>query len=123
MFAVVKNELFNGVTYAVITKEIVAHHKQYGEVLAVPSTSIEVETKLAESEQSHYRKPTNEELMGFVRDYRVILLAEVDWTQTLDCPLTDEKKAEFAAYRQALRDIPQTHPDPQSINWPSKPTL
>ncbi len=117
MYAVVKNGVFNGVVYQAVTERIVSHHTQYSETLAKISQS------LVENEQGGYGEPTNDELMGFVRDYRVMLLAEVDWTQTLDCPLTDEKKAEFAAYRQALRDIPQTHPDPQSIEWPTKPMI
>ena len=31
-----------------------------------------------------------------------------DWTQAADSPLTDSKKAEWAAYRTALRDLPAT---------------
>lgn len=118
MYAVVKNGKFNGVTYLVITQAVVLHHDQYEKehIAKVIDSPIE-------NEETGYRSPTNDELMGFVRDYRVMLLAEVDWTQTLDCPLTDEKKTEFATYRQALRDIPQTHPDPQSIVWPEKPTI
>ncbi len=117
MFAVIKNGKFNGVTYSEISRSIVSHHEKYGETISKPSSPIKI------NGQEDYRAVENDELMAFVRDYRVILLAEVDWTQTLDCPLTDEKKAEFAVYRQALRDIPQTHPDPQSIVWPTKPTI
>lgn len=40
------------------------------------------------------------------RDYR---LQMSDWTQMPDSPLSDEKKAEWAAYRAALRQIPQTY--------------
>ena len=31
-----------------------------------------------------------------------------DWTQIPDSPLSAEKKAEWAVYRQALRDLPQS---------------
>ncbi|MCD9550856.1 hypothetical protein GLP21_19775, partial [Photobacterium carnosum] len=34
-----------------------------------------------------------------------------------------EKKTEFTAYRQALRDIPQTYDNPDDIVWPTKPIL
>lgn len=34
-----------------------------------------------------------------------------DWTQMPDNSLSVEKKAEWATYRQALRDIPQQFPD------------
>ena len=38
--------------------------------------------------------------------HRTNLLTESDWTQVADNKLTDEKKAEWAVYRQALRDMP-----------------
>lgn len=54
---------------------------------------------------------------------RAVKLKETDWTQTTDAPLTPEKKAEFTAYRQSLRDIPQTYDNPDDIVWPTKPTI
>lgn len=49
-----------------------------------------------------------------------------DWTQTVDAPLTTEKKAEWATYRQALRDLPANIPDTarsmSDIVWPTEPT-
>ena len=53
-----------------------------------------------------------------VRPMRDDLLAASDWTQTADSPLTDEKKAEWATYRQTLRDLPSTDP----IVWPTEPS-
>jgi len=35
------------------------------------------------------------------------LLQASDWTQMPDCQLSNTKKAEWATYRQALRDLPQ----------------
>ena len=35
------------------------------------------------------------------------LLQASDWTQMPDSPLSDSKKAEWASYRQTLRDLPQ----------------
>ena len=32
-------------------------------------------------------------------------LAKCDWTQAPDSPLSEEKKKEWATYRQALRDL------------------
>lgn len=58
-----------------------------------------------------------------VRIKRDRLIAATDWTQTLDCPLSDEKKAEFVAYRQTLRDIPQNVGNPDDVVWPTKPTI
>lgn len=58
-----------------------------------------------------------------VRIKRDRLIAATDWTQTQDCPLDDEKKAVFTAYRQTLRDIPQAYSDPDAVVWPEKPTV
>lgn len=40
-----------------------------------------------------------------VRGQRNAKLAESDWTQLPDAPLSAEEKAAWAAYRQQLRDI------------------
>lgn len=45
-----------------------------------------------------------------VRSLRNYKLGSSDWTQFADSPLSDSKKAEWASYRQALRDIPQQFP-------------
>ncbi len=60
---------------------------------------------------------------GKVRSVRDGLISETDWTQTIDCPLSDGEKAQFTAYRQTLRDIPQNFDDPDTVVWPEKPTL
>jgi len=54
-----------------------------------------------------------------VRIHRNSLLAGSDWTQMVDSPLTDSQKAEWASYRQALRDITQSDP----VVWPTPPVL
>ena len=41
-----------------------------------------------------------------MRKLRNNFLRASDWTQMADSPLTAEKKAEWATYRQALRDLP-----------------
>jgi len=51
------------------------------------------------------------------------LISETDWTQVLDSPLSEEKKANFANYRQLLRDLPQAYDNPDDVVWPAKPTL
>lgn len=56
-----------------------------------------------------------------VRAERNARLAACDWTQLADAPLTDAQKADWAAYRQALRDLPSTQSDPFAIVWPGKP--
>lgn len=58
-----------------------------------------------------------------IRQKRDSLITETDWTQVQDCQLSDDKKAEFLAYRQELRDIPQAYGDPDDVVWPEKPTI
>ena len=65
-----------------------------------------------------------EDVATHIRQKRLRLLAKCDWTQTADSPLSDSKKAEWATYRQALRDMPtnaDNWPTVEDITWPSKP--
>lgn len=59
-----------------------------------------------------------------IRERRRFLLQLSDWTQTADSPLSEAKRAEWAAYRQALRDLPDEQGGVNSIDdvvWPSQP--
>lgn len=55
-----------------------------------------------------------------IRLTRNKLLQISDYTQLPDFP--EAKKAEWATYRQVLRDIPQTYATPEEVIWPTKPT-
>jgi len=60
-----------------------------------------------------------------VRVERNIILNGSDWTQVADSPLASEKKAEWATYRQALRDLPSTQSSAGTwtdITWPAAPS-
>ena len=62
--------------------------------------------------------------MDKMRTVRKDLLQECDITQLADAPLTDAEKAEWATYRQALRDMPITNASAttyEEITWPEKP--
>jgi hypothetical protein len=48
---------------------------------------------------------TADNSLGAIRSYRDGLLSNCDWTQAVDSPLSGEKKADWATYRQELRDI------------------
>lgn len=54
-------------------------------------------------------------------EIRVKKLAESDWTQLPDAPLSDEKKEEWKIYRQQLRDISQHPGYPLYHPIPKKP--
>ena len=55
-----------------------------------------------------------------VKSKRNLLLQDADWTQMRDVDLSNNSA--WVAYRQDLRDIPQTYSsDPRLIVWPTKP--
>jgi hypothetical protein len=59
---------------------------------------------------------------AYLREQRNKKLAACDWTVTVsDRPLSEDKKAEWIAYRQALRDLPVNTPDPANPTWPTPP--
>ena len=58
-----------------------------------------------------------------VRNSRNQRLAGSDWTHGADSPLTDAKKAEWATYRQELRDYPSTASKVSELGpWPVEPS-
>lgn len=61
----------------------------------------------------------------YIRQHRTIKLQLSDWTQAADSPLSDSKKAEWATYRQALRDLPSQYSQSdtwEAIVWPTEPS-
>lgn len=65
---------------------------------------------------------TQLELEAIERTNRDDLLLRSDWSQTNDNTISAAKKAEWAVYRQALRDVPLQRGFPYEINWPVKPS-
>ena len=63
-----------------------------------------------------------------LRSFRNSQLSQSDWTQFADSPLAEQKKAEWAVYRQQLRDLP-TNSTPAldengqltGVDWPTPP--
>jgi hypothetical protein len=64
--------------------------------------------EIAERDESH---------MSHLREQRDEKLIDSDWTQALDhsSPLSNDKKTEWATYRQVLRDLPATT---DMLTWP-----
>lgn len=68
--------------------------------------------------------PTREQIATAMRNIRNHHLLQSDWTQVVDAPLTNEKKALWATYRQQLRDMPATSAEATTldeITWPVAP--
>lgn len=60
-----------------------------------------------------------EVLAAEARNQRNALLADSDWTQVPDASVDTTA---WAAYRQALRDLPEQEGFPENIVWPEKPS-
>jgi len=59
-----------------------------------------------------------------IRTERNRLLADCDWTQASDSPLSSSKKTEWGAYRTSLRNLPADQSSETTyadIEWPAKP--
>ncbi len=82
----------------------------------VPFTAAE-ETVWA-TEQAAWTTGKNDRQAAAVRADRNARLAATDWTQITD---STADKAAWAAYRQALRDVPSQAGFPQSVTWPQEP--
>jgi hypothetical protein len=72
--------------------------------------------------------PVSEKRARFMERTRLNLLSQSDWTQVVDSPLSDELKAEYATYRQTLRDLPSTInwdtiESDSEITWPRQPGI
>ena len=85
-------------------------NSQTGEITEIELTAEEI----AQSEAAGI-----ESALENLREERDKLLAESDWTQNRDVILSND--AEWAAYRQALRDLPANTEDPNNPVWPTKP--
>lgn len=92
---------------------------QYSDIVKVENNwtrTVEI-IEVSDSEKSRIDGP----LSARVRENRNKILERSDWTQAADSPLSAEKKAEWVAYRQALRDITEDPGFPVYNNWPAPP--
>ena len=107
-----------------LVKDVVAPEFDYRKnVKEGPPTSTEgvwVRNWLVTDATPEEIKARTEHQWASVREKRNFLLAECDWTQLPDAPLANTQTAEWATYRQDLRDITGQE-NPFSITWPEKP--
>ena len=76
----------------------------------------------AAANEAAYRANFDSIVGAAVRTERDTKLTETDWTQLADSQLTDEVKATWVTYRQALRDLPSASGFPHTMTWPNKPS-
>ena len=91
------------------------HNSVTGEVTVIDLTLAEIYAQQAEVIAN---LPSDTEQAAAVRADRNARLAATDWTQIADS--TADKPA-WAAYRQALRDVPSQAGFPWIVTWPQEP--
>lgn len=69
------------------------------------------------------RKEEADRLSKEIREHRNALLEEIDWTQTIDAPISAQSREKLRAYRQMLRDITEQSGFPYSVEWPKCPEV
>lgn len=58
-----------------------------------------------------------------IREKRNQLLAETDWTQTIDAPISAASRETIREYRQNLRNITEQEGFPNTVAWPICPKI
>lgn len=63
--------------------------------------------------------PDEPDPWGAIRQKRDQLIRDSDWTMI---PGATVDQAQWSAYRQILRDLPQTYSNPEDVVWPTPPS-
>lgn len=84
-------------------------------------TEADYQLALSEAWQGEVTVEEVPETADEIRARRDKLLADTDWTQTLDAPIDAATREAMRTYRQALRDVPQQEGFPADIQWPELP--
>lgn len=60
-----------------------------------------------------------------LRGQRDMLLSATDFMMTVDFhgAMSTQEQTDVAAYRNALRDLPDNTVDPENLTWPTKPQI
>jgi hypothetical protein len=66
---------------------------------------------------------SSDDRLGYAKALRDILLAETDWTQASDAPLSQVQREAWAAWREAVRGVPDADDGSGTIAWPSPPVV
>jgi len=61
--------------------------------------------------------------IGYAKALRDVLLAETDWTQASDSPLSQVQREAWAAWRETVRGVPDADTGSGAIAWPSPPVV
>jgi hypothetical protein len=94
--------------------------KWYTKYILGPVFTDTAEATAAEQEAA-YKAQKDAEFAANARTQRDRLLSECDWVVIKSLESGQAIPSEWAAYRQALRDLPQQAGFPVTIDWPVKP--
>lgn len=100
--------------YAVIETDIPEYDK-FTEIVEPNTVPVKVDNSWIL--EYKVKKKKQQDAENSIRAERNRLLQETDWMALSDSTLTPE----WAAYRTALRNLPQSTDFPWNIVWPSKP--
>lgn len=77
--------------------------------------AVDIEQYLADKQATKTAQKWEE-----IKQHRNALLAQCDWTQLPDAPLTTPTKEAWRVYRQQLRDLPEMYAEPELVVYPEK---
>jgi len=100
--------------YAVIETDIPEYDK-FTEIVEPDTVPVKIDNSWIL--EYKVKKKKQQDAENSIRAERNRLLQETDWMALSDSTLTPE----WAAYRTALRNLPQSTDFPWNIVWPSKP--
>ena len=81
----------------------------YYDLTAEEEAALEAQAEAADLDLNH------------VRSQRNGMLGAADWTQLSDAALGAHTAAEWATYRQSLRDLPSVYSRVSEVVWPNDP--
>ena len=81
----------------------------------------DTEEATAVEQRAAYEQRIDEKAAEVVRKQRDRLLSETDWVVTKAFETSTEIDTDTAAYRQALRDVPEQAGFPHDVTWPELP--
>ena len=101
--------------------------EQVARIQAIYADDITLFESIAEAGQTWIAPPAPTEPLDLeavkasLRPERDLLLSASDWTQLNDSPLSEDKLAAWAAYRQDLRDLTDEIDENGEVEFPEKP--
>ena len=109
--------------YNWINEEHTMLQREDGAFVPVDQGNVDYQVFLAWCEEGNTPEPVPTEPITWdtIRTKRDQIIRDTDWTMTPDASID---QAQWAAYRQILRDLPQTFAKggPESVIWPAQPS-